>query len=384
MAISFRILFAAPALLWAAAASGVDPSPALPDPQVAPIALMIDLSSGQTLFAREPDRRFMPASITKVMTVFLAFELMSEKRLFPRQVFTMSDQAFKDWHRVGSTMFLGDRQRVTVDELLHGITTVSANDGAIVLAEGAAGSVPKWVAMMNAKAREIGMRDSHFGLPNGWPDGGQTYVTARDLATLAQALLTRHPELYHRYFGQHRLSFNGIEQVNHDPVTGVVPGADGIKTGFTNQAGYGFLGTAQRNGRRLVMVIGASPGGMVRRHAARDFLEWGFQAFDSRRLFTKGTQIGTAEVQDGAARSVELVAPGSIRVALPKESAPRVTLALRYEGPLRAPIAKGEEVAELEIKVDGISDSTVPLVAAQAVPKANLLQRLGNGVAGLF
>jgi D-alanyl-D-alanine carboxypeptidase (penicillin-binding protein 5/6) len=374
----------APALAWSAAAGSADVPPSLPDPAAAPIALMVDLSSGQTLFARDPDRRFVPASITKVMTAFLAFELMEDKRLFPQQVFTVSDSAFRDWHRVGSTMFLGDRQRVTVDELLHGITTVSANDGAVVLAEGAAGSVDKWVALMNAKARELGMRDSHFGTPNGWPDEGRTFVSARDLATLAQAMFARHPGKYRHYFGRHRLRFNEIEQVNHDPVTGVVPGADGIKTGFTNQAGYGFLGTAQRGGRRLVMVVAASPDGRTRRKAARDFLEWGFGAFESRRLFTKDTQIGVAEVQDGARGEVALVAPGSIRVAVPAGTAPHVTLAVRYQGPLRAPIAQGEEVAELEIKVTGLPPSRVALVAGSSVPQANPLQRIGNGIAGLL
>lgn len=384
MASQFRRLLIAPALAWSAAAGSADPIPAIPDPQTAPIALMVDLSSGQTLFARDPDRRFVPASITKVMTAFLAFELIEEKKLFPHQVFTVSKQAFADWHRVGSTMFLAERQRVTVDDLLHGITTVSANDGSIVLAEGAAGSVDEWVAMMNAKARELGMRDSHFGTPNGWPDEGRTWVSARDLATLAQAMFARHPEKYRHFFGHHRFKFNDIEQLNHDPVSGFVSGADGIKTGFTNQAGYGFLGTAQRGGRRLVMVIAAAPDGRSRNRASREFLEWGFNAFDSRRLFVKNTQIGTAQVQDGAADEVPLVAPGSIRVAAPAGTAPEVTLAIHYEGPLRAPVAKGEEIAELEIHVTGLPPSRVPLVAGASVPQANLLQRLGNGIAGLF
>lgn len=384
MAVLFRSLLAAPVLAWSAAGASADVVPAVPAPEAAPIALMIDLSSGQTLFARDPDRRFVPASITKVMTAFLAFELIQEKRLFTNQVFAVSDQAFDDWHRVGSTMFLSERQRVTVDELLHGITTVSANDGAAVLAEGAAGSIDEWVAMMNAKARELGMRDSHFGTASGWPDEGRTYVSARDLATLAKAMFARHPEKYRHYFGRHRLKFNNIEQVNHDPITGVILGADGIKTGFTNQAGYGFLGTAQRGGRRLVMVVGASPDGRTRNKAAREFLEWGFDRFDSRRLFPSGTEVGAAAVQDGADLSVGLIAPGPIRIAVPRGTAPEIKLVIRYEGPLQAPIAKGEQVAELELTVADLPPSRVPLVAARDVPEANSFQRLRNGLAGLF
>lgn len=384
MVVRFIRLLIVPALAWSAAVGSADIDPALPAPEAAPIALMVDLSSGQTLFARDPDRRFVPASITKVMTAFVAFELLEEKKLFPHQVFTVSDRAFEDWHRVGSTMFLNENQRVTVDELLHGITTVSANDGSVVLAEGAAGSVDRWVEMMNEKAQEIGMRDSHFGTPNGWPDEGRTYVTARDLATLAQAMFVRHPEKYRRYFGHERFKFNEIEQINHDPVTGVVPGADGIKTGFTNQAGYGFLGTAQRNGRRLVMVVAASPGGSTRNKASREFLEWGFSHFDSRRIFPHGSQIGTAAVQEGADRSVGLVAPVPIRVAVPKGTSPEVTMAIRYQGPLRAPVSEGEPVAELEITVGDLPPSRVPLLAANDVAEANALQRLRNGILGLF
>ena len=151
-------------------------APAIPSEYAAPIAYLLDAGSGQVLYQREIDRRFMPASITKVMTTFLAFEWMEGGRLFPQQVYSVRPETFRKWHRKGSTMFLPADARVTVDDLLHGVTTVSANDGAIVLAEGAAGSVEDWVAAMNAKAREIGMADSHFGNPNGWMDDGKTFV----------------------------------------------------------------------------------------------------------------------------------------------------------------------------------------------------------------
>jgi D-alanyl-D-alanine carboxypeptidase (penicillin-binding protein 5/6) len=318
------------------------------------------------------------------MTAFTAFELIDAGKIRPEQLVLVDDQTWTDWHGVGSTMFLELHQRVSIDALLHGVTTVSANDGAAVLGKGIAGSLPKWTAMMNAKAREIGMRDSHFGTPNGWMDEGRTFVTARDLATLASAMITRHPDLYARYFGKRLLSFNGFQQRNHDPVTGVVLGADGIKTGFTNQAGYGFLGSAARDGRRLVMVIASAPNARVQHQASREFLEWGFQAFAGAPLFPKGAVVGEARVQGGAQRSVGLSAPIAVGYDLPRGQTGTVKLAVHYEGPLRAPIAKGEPVAELEITAEGMRPSRVPLMATEDVPAANGFERLVNGVAGLF
>lgn len=318
------------------------------------------------------------------MTVFVAFQLIDSGKIDPRQTVMMSTEAYKQWHGVGSTMFLKEHQRVTVDQLLHGITTVSANDGSVVLAEGLAGSTAKWVAMMNATARELGMRDSHYGRPNGWMDDGQTFVTAHDLVTLGRALIERHADLYHRYFGHKRLRFNGFEQVNHDPITGIIPGADGIKTGFTNQAGYGFLGSAERGGRRLIMVVAGSPTGRARNDAARSLIEWGFDAFDSHPLFHKGSYIGDASVQDGSARTVALIAPDNIGFALPRGHDAEVDLEIRYEGPLRAPIRAGEQVAELVITPKGMPSSHVPLVARDGVAEAGLVRRLANGLVDLL
>ena len=258
----------------------------------------------------------MPASITKVMTTMVAFEWMERGKLFPQQVMTVRPDTFSAWNRKGSTMYLPHDARITVDELLHGITTVSANDASVVLAEGAAGSVARWAAAMNDTAARLGMADSHFNTPNGWMDDGQTFVTARDLVTLGSAMIRRHPSKYHHFVGKKGLEYNGIRQNNHDPICGVVPGADGIKTGFTNQAGYGFLGSAERNGRRLVMVVAASPRGRERNDAARALIEWGFSNFDSRRLFETNERIAPAEVQDGGVSEIGLVSRRPVRLPL--------------------------------------------------------------------
>jgi D-alanyl-D-alanine carboxypeptidase (penicillin-binding protein 5/6) len=358
--------------------------PALPSAEDAPIALLVDLSSGQTLFAREEDRRFMPASMTKVMTTYLAFERLAQGKLFRQQITAMRPETYKLWHGVGSTMYLAENAPVTIDALIHGVTTVSANDGAAVLGEAALGSMPAWLAEMNRTARAIGMRDSHFGSPNGYMDGGHTWVTARDLATLAGAMITRHPDYYKHFVGMRGLSYNGIAQRNHDPITGVIPGADGIKTGFTNQAGYGFLGSAERNGRRLVMIVATSPTARQRDRAARGFMEWGFRAFDSKLLFPANAVLARARVQEGGLRHVDLVAPHSIRIAMPRGARPQVSLKVRYQGPLQAPIRKGEQVAQLLVFFDGKQVSSLPLEARNSVASATQLQRLFNGIAGLL
>ncbi len=350
----------------------------------APIAYLVDVTNGQVLFAREADRRFMPASITKVMTTFLAFEWMEQGKLFPQQVFTVRPETWKRWHGVGSTMFLPLDARVTVDDLVHGVTTVSANDGAVVLAEGAAGSLEDWLAAMNAKAREIGMTNSRFATPNGWMDEGRTFVTARDLGTLAEAMLRRHPSKYRHFVGAQGMEYNGITQRNHDPISGVVEGADGIKTGFTNQAGYGFLGSAERDGHRLAMVVAASPSGRARNEAAREFIEWGFRAFDNRQLFGTDQKIVSVRVQGGGASQVWLKAQRPVSVDVPAASRPDISLSIRYEGPLQAPIVKGEKVAELVVDVEGMAEHRVPLHAASDVPEATVLQRVFNGFRSWF
>lgn len=361
------------------------PSPIVPAPPAAedvPIALLVDLSSGQTLFAREEDRRFMPASITKVMTTYLAFDRLAKGKLFLQQLTAMRPETYKLWHGVGSTMYLAENAPVTIDALIHGVTTVSANDGAVVLGEAAMGSMPAWLAEMNRTARSIGMRDSHFGSPNGYMDEGHTWVTARDLATLASAMIQRHPAYYKHFVGARGLAFNGIAQRNHDPITGVVPGADGIKTGFTNQAGYGFLGSAQRGGRRLVMIVATSPTARQRNQAAQAFMEWGFRAFDSRVLFPVGMKLADVRVQEGGLRHVDAITPRPIRVAMPLGHQPKVSLRVHYEGPVRAPIKQGDKVAELAVYFDGQQVSSLPLVAKRSVASATQLQRVFNGFAG--
>lgn len=356
----------------------------VPSEEEAPIALLVDVTSGQVLFERDADRRFMPASMTKVMTMFLAFELIKAGELDLGGSFTMSGDLWEEWNGQGSTMWLPNEEPVSVTDLLMGIANISANDGSILLANGQAGSVDAWLDAMNSKAREIRMTNSHFGTPNGWPDEGKTFTTARDLVTLGRALTDRHPDLFARFMGKPGFTYNGITQPNRDPMLGRVTGADGIKTGYTNEAGFGFLGTAKRDDQRLIMVIGAVQRNSQRARLSRALMEWGFANFERKQFFSKGAAVGKARVQDGASRHVELVTDRDVFVNIPNDQATATHINILYDGPLRAPIAAGDEIATLEIKVPGMKPALVPLIARENIKKAGFFSRIYNGFAGWF
>ncbi|WP_271438716.1 D-alanyl-D-alanine carboxypeptidase family protein [Pontixanthobacter luteolus] len=371
----------------AAVASQADQKPANAAAVIAeeaPVALLVDMTSGQTLFAKNEDRRFIPASITKVMSAYVAFEMIKSGELDLRQQFTMSPAVATDWYRTGSTMFLEEGEAVEVDLLLKGITSVSANDASAVLAEGAAGSVDQWVNRMNETAAKLGMRNSHFGTPNGWPDGGKTFTTARDLELLAKAMISRHPDLYARYFGKEGLRHNGFAQANHDPISGRVDGADGIKTGYTNQAGNGFLGSAAREGTRLILVLAAVDDEPARGNAARKMIEWGFAGYDRQSVFTGGQTIARAQVQNGEASLVGLKTAADVSIAVPiGDTAPRVVSVL-YDGPLEAPIRSGERVARLTISGGNMPPANIELYAAEDVAEAGHFKRISNAFESWF
>lgn len=373
-----------PASVKSAAFDRSSTRPAIAVDAAVPVVMLVDLATGQTLYEREVTRRFVPASVTKVMTAYTAFGLIAAGKLSPETVVTISKETADEWYAQGSSMFLRAGDKVTVAQLLTGITTVSANDGSVVMAQITVGSVPEWTALMNKNAAELGMKNTHFGTANGWPDEGKTFTTAADLAVLAEALTTRHPELYKRFFGHRGMTYNGIAQANHDPVTGVVEGADGIKTGFTRQSGYNFVGSAERNGRRLVVVVGAAPTIPLRNAVSRDLLRWGFDAFETQEVLPANRVVGEAQVQNGSARSVPLRTGGNVLVAVPRGDTPKVKLSVLYRGPVEAPIAAGQAIAHLRVEVAGQKPHDIPLLAAEAVEEANAFQRLINGVTGFF
>ena len=228
------------------------------------------------------------------------------------------------------------------------------------------------------------MSNSHFGNTNGWPDEGVTYVTAKDLATLAKATIEEHPKLYEEYYGQHNFTWQGIKQPNRNPLIGKVQGADGLKTGHTEEAGYGFTGSAEQNGRRLVEVVAGLDTYNNRIEESVAFMNWGFGAWTTKPLYKKGTEVIEAKVQQGGSRSVPLVAPRDLAVTLPATQGGDYKVAVRYEGPLTAPIAKGAKVADLIVTTADGSTQQMPLVAGEDVGEAGIFSRIWNGFLSLF
>ncbi len=375
------LVMAGPAIPTTTTVDIAPPPPALAQ---APIALLADLSSGQVLFARHADQRFLPASMTKAMTALVAFDLIAAGKLQEDAEFTVRPQTAARWAGKGTTLNLRAGEQVAVRDLLMGTTTVSANDAAVALAEGALGSTEAWAAAMNARAAALGMSGSHFATPNGYPDHGATYTTANDLVRLAGALIDGHPALYRRYFGHHSMRWRAGQYNSHDPFAGVLPGADGIKTGHSFEAGFNFLGAVDRQGRRLVLVIGQAPTEPGRAEAAKAMAEWGYGAWRSLAFLAPGYVVGAAQVQNGARREVQLTVPRAYSLALPGGAAGRVTGRIVYDGPLVAPISKGQQVARLEVDLAGQPRHSLPLVTASAVAVAGTFDRIGNALLELW
>ncbi|MCW2350255.1 MULTISPECIES: D-alanyl-D-alanine carboxypeptidase family protein [unclassified Sphingobium] len=357
----------------------------------ASVAYMIDLSSGRVLFDKDADRRMPPASMAKMMTAHVAFNLIKQGKLRLDQKFTVRPETWRKWHSQGSTMFLSVNEEVSVENLLHGIVTLSGNDACVVLAEGIAGSEEAFTDLMNAEAKRLGMTNSHFANTTGWPDEGRTYTTARDLATLARNTLDETPDLYKQFYtvksftwGQ-TMGGSEISQANRNPILGRVDGADGLKTGHTEEAGYGFTGSAQQNGRRLVMVVAGLTSFNGRVEESVRFMDWGFKAWRSKPLAKKGVTLGQAQVQGGWARSVDLVTPRDLVATVPIAAANgEIKARVVYRGPIKAPIAQGQEIAHLVVDAGDGTTQTLPLVAKEAVAEGGFFARLWNGFLSFF
>lgn len=359
----------------------------------APIAYMEDLSSGAELYSKDADRRMPPASMAKMMTVYVAFDLIKKGELKLDQSFTVRPETWQKWHgpAAGSTMFLSTGEQVSVKDLLHGIVTLSGNDACVVLAEGIRGTETAFVAEMNRHAQALGMTNSHFGTSNGWPDNGVTYTTARDLAHLAAATIRDFPDLYKQFYSQTSFTWgktlgagDPITQANRDPLLGRVQGADGLKTGHTEEAGYGFTGSAEQNGRRLVMVVAGLDSFNNRISESVKFMDWGFRAWTSKALFKKGAEVETAEVQLGGVNKVGLVAPRDLAVTLPGGAASAMQVKVVYNGPVKAPIKAGDHIADLVVSTPDTPPQVMPLVAASDVAEAGFFGRAWAGLMSLF
>jgi serine-type D-Ala-D-Ala carboxypeptidase (penicillin-binding protein 5/6) len=386
------LLATAASLLLATSAPAAAPQFDTP----AKAAYLYDVNSGAVLYAKNPDARFPPASLAKMMTTEVAFELIDRGQLPLNKMCTVRPETWQKWHgpQAGSTMFLSANEQVSVDNLLKGIVTLSGNDASVVLAECIAGTEQSFTDQMNALAKKLGMNNSHFGTANGWPDNGVTYVTARDLATLARATIEHHPKLYKEFYslpsftwGKTMGSNRDITQENRNPILGHVPGADGLKTGHTDEAGYGFTGSAIENGRRLIEVLAGMASWNQRVQESTRLIEWGFNAWTDKPLFKAGAKVGTAQVQMGSSSEVPLIAPQDLAVSVPAGlslTSKPVTMKIRYDGPLVAPIAKGQEVAQLIVTTGDTAPQSVPLVAGEDVGKAGFFARIWIGLKQLI
>ena len=373
--------------------AGAAPAKAPPFETPAPVAYLIDLSSGAVLLAKDPNRRMPPASMAKMMTTEVAFELIDKGRLQLGKQCTVRPETWQKWSgpQAGSTMFLSPNEQVSVANLLHGIVTLSGNDASVVLAECIAGTEQAFVAQMNVLAGQLGLKDSRFCNPVGWPDEGCTFVTARDLAALARASIERHPKLYKQFYGQPSFTWGktmgsgqAITQGNRNPLLGKVPGADGLKTGHTVEAGYGFTGSAEQNGRRLILVMAGLDSFTQRIAESVKLMQWGFNAWEAKPLFAKGAKVGVARVQLGSDSEVELVAPRNLAVTVPAGLGGQSSMKIRYQGPVKAPIAKGQHIADLVVTTPDTGEQLMPLVAAEEVGAAGFLSRIWIGLQQLF
>ena len=365
---AFRFLFAVVlvvALLPAAAA------PAAAVETNAREAILMDFDTGHVLFARKPDQSMPPASMSKIMTVYAVFERLKQGELSLDDKFLVSEKA---WRKGGSKMFVEVGNEVRVEDLLRGVIVQSGNDASIVLAEGIAGSEDAFAGMLTAKADELGMDNSKFENATGWPDP-QHRTTARDLAILAKHIIQDFPEYYH-YFSETEFTWNDIRQHNRNPLLGRNIGVDGLKTGHTQNAGYGLTASAERDGRRLILVVTGLDSAKARAQEAAKLLEWGFREFDNYELFEAGETVEEAAVWLGEDPRVPLVAPEDLMVTLQRSQREAMEATVTYESPIPAPIEKGERLATVRITAPEREAIEMPLEAGAAVGQLGPLGRI--------
>ncbi|MFC7400195.1 D-alanyl-D-alanine carboxypeptidase family protein [Chelatococcus sp. GCM10030263] len=341
----------------------------------APHALLMDFGSGTILYDKAADERIIPASMTKIMTAEVLFHEIKAGRVSLDTEFVVSENA---WRRGGgpsggSAMFAVLGSSVKVVDLIQGIAVQSGNDAAITVAEGIAGTEENFARMMNDRAREIGLKDSVFVNSTGLEGPGQ-HTTARDLAILSAHLIRTYPDLY-RYFGEAEFTWNKIRQRNRNPLLTKNIGADGIKTGYLKEAGYGMVGSAVNEGRRLIVVVAGLKTARERGDEAHKLLSWGLRSFETRRLFDAGEEVGQASVYGGAQGSVGLVSPTPVDVLIPRGTADKLVAKITYTGPLLPPLDAGKEVARLKVTRGDAEVLDVPLVTAQPVTAGSVSQR---------
>ena len=363
---------AAPAAEPAAAA----PSPIPPPPELkARSYIVIDHDSGRVLAALDPDSRQEPASLTKVMTAYGVFRALKEGRIKLEDMVTISEHA---WKQEGSRMFVEVGKQVSVDNLIQGMIVQSGNDATVALAEHVAGTEATFVQMMNTYAKELGMSGSHFMNSAGMPDP-EHYTTARDSAILASALIREFPE-YYRWYAQREFTFNGITQQNRNGLLWRDPTVDGVKTGHTESAGYCLVASAKREGMRLVSAVLGTESMRAREDANAALLNYGFNFFETKRLYAAGEPLTTARVWKGASPEVGLALQRDLYVTGQRGQTGSVKAEFQLPDRLIAPLAANTPIGKVNILVDGTTIATHDLYPAQDVARGGLFRRASDTV----
>ncbi|MCR4379307.1 MAG: D-alanyl-D-alanine carboxypeptidase [Rhodospirillales bacterium] len=340
-------------------------------------AYLVDVATGTVLLNKNGEIPMPPASMSKLMTLFMVFERLHDGRLSLDEQLTVSENAWRKGgaKTEGSTMFLDPNSRVRVEDLIRGIIVQSGNDACIVFAEALSGSEEAFAAEMTDRARQLGMMDSTFKNATGWPDP-EHRVSARDLAKLAQLTIERFPDYYH-YYSEQEFVFNGIKQSNRNPLVYKGMGVDGLKTGHTEESGYGLTASAERQGRRLVLVLNGLTSMKERSSESERLLEWGFREFDSYALFKAGDVVTDADVWLGQKPTVPLLIEKDLTLTLPKKARFGMKVQANFDSPVPAPVSKGQRLGTLTISAPEMHTLEVPLLAGDEVQQLGLMGRLG-------
>jgi len=345
----------------------------VPTPTLAAKAFVLrDANTGSLLAANNPDMPVEPASLTKVMTAYLTFEAVKQKRLVLTQTLPVSQKA---WKVEGSKMFIDTTMTVTVDELLHGLIIQSGNDAAITLAEGIAGSEELFATLMNKKAAALGMKNSHFVNATGLPDPTHT-TTARDLSILANALIRDFPQDYARLYSQKSYTYNNITQPNRNRLLFIDPSVDGMKTGHTESAGYCLISSAKRSDFRLISVVLGTTSDSVRAAESQKLLNFGFQFYESKLIYPADKAITRQKVWKGTENEVDLTVAKPVYLTLPQGEYANMKANLRIAKPLEAPLKAHQTVGAVDFSLGGKVVHSVPLVTVHAVEASNIFSRM--------
>jgi len=353
------------------------PAPLIPSPPAlaARSWVLLDWQSRQMLVSRNPDERIEPASLTKLMTAWLVFDALKQKRLTLEQTVPVSEKA---WKADGSRMFIEPRKPVTVDELLKGMVVQSGNDATIALAEAVGGSEESFAELMNKQAARMGLTGSHFVNSTGLPDP-QHYTTARDLAVLAASVIRDFPDFFPLY-SMREYRYNNILQYNRNRLLGTDPTVDGMKTGFHESAGYCLIATASRPPRRLVSVVLGTASDVARAQESQKLLNYGFQFYDTVRLYEKGQAVATLPVYKGARNQLKSGFNNDLMLSVPRGMGDRLKASMESMQPLVAPIAPGQRVGTLRVTLDDKPVGDFPVFALEAIGVASIFGRTWDGV----